>query len=81
MFQEIAVALWKALPQFRGDSSARPFVYRVAHNTAIRFVTSHNRRTAQEGAVLELGAEPASLDNPERNAIRNQQWQTLWRGA
>ena len=81
LFQEIAVALWKALPHFRGDSSERTFVYRIAHNTAIRFVTSQNRRTAWERAALEDEAEPASSDNPERDAIRNQQWQTLWRAV
>ena len=81
LFQEIAVALWKALPNYRGDSSERTFVYRVAHNTAIRFVTLQNRRTTRERAVSESTHEPASHSDPERDAIRNQQWQNLWRAV
>jgi RNA polymerase sigma factor (sigma-70 family) len=78
LFQEIAVVLWKALPKFRGDCSERTFVYRVAHNTAIRFVTSQQRRSGREHAVFENEVEPASPDNPELDAIRNQQWNALW---
>lgn len=81
LFQEIAVALWKALPKFRGDSSERTFVYRVAHNTAIRFVSSRHRRSSLEQAGFENEAEPASPDNPELDAIRNQQWKALWRAV
>jgi RNA polymerase sigma-70 factor (ECF subfamily) len=74
-------ALWKALPKFRGDSSERTFVYRVAHNTAIRFVSSQHRRSGREHAVFENEADPASSDNPELDAIRNQQWEALWRAV
>jgi RNA polymerase sigma factor (sigma-70 family) len=81
LFQEIAVALWKALPKFRGDSSERTFVYRVAHNTAIRFVSLEHRRSDREYAVYENETEPASPDNPELDAIRNQQWKALWRAV
>jgi RNA polymerase sigma-70 factor (ECF subfamily) len=81
LFQEIAVALWKALPNYRGDSSERTFVYRVAHNTAIRFVSSPNRRATREQVALDVANEPVSLSDPERDAIRNQQWQKLWRAV
>ena len=71
LFQEITVALWRALPRFRQDSSERTFIYRVAHNTAIDFVTSDRLRKAREHAG-EPPAEPAGPDDPERDAIRNQ---------
>ncbi len=71
LFQEITVALWRALPRFRQDSSERTFVYRVAHNTAIDFVTSDRRRKAREHSG-EPPADPASMDDPEADAIRNQ---------
>lgn len=35
LFQEICLALWQALPRFRGDASERTFVFRVAHNRGI----------------------------------------------
>lgn len=78
LFQEIAVALWKALPKFRGDSSERTFVYRVAHNTAIRYVSSQQRRSGREHSMFERDGEVANSDNPELAAIRNQQWEALW---
>jgi len=37
LLQEILVAVWRALPTFRGDSSERTFVYRVAMNRARTF--------------------------------------------
>lgn len=44
--QEIAVALVKALPRFRGDSSERTYVLRIAHNVGITFMASARRRRA-----------------------------------
>src|SRR5690606_15775558 len=35
LFQEITIQLWKAYPQFRGDSKFTTWAYRVALNTAI----------------------------------------------
>jgi RNA polymerase sigma factor (sigma-70 family) len=34
LLQEIALALWTALPQFRGDASKGTWLYRIANNTA-----------------------------------------------
>jgi RNA polymerase sigma-70 factor (ECF subfamily) len=36
--QEILLALWRALPTYRGDSSLRTFVARIAHNRAATHV-------------------------------------------
>jgi RNA polymerase sigma factor (sigma-70 family) len=33
--QEIALAIWQALPGFRGECSERSFVYRIAHNRGL----------------------------------------------
>ncbi len=32
LLQEILLALWRALPRFRGECSEKTFVFRVAHN-------------------------------------------------
>ena len=34
LFQDIFLAVWRALPGFRGDSSVRTWLYRIAHNVA-----------------------------------------------
>ncbi len=44
LMQEVLTALWRALPRFRGESSERTFVLRVAHNRGITFAIRHRRR-------------------------------------
>jgi RNA polymerase sigma-70 factor (ECF subfamily) len=77
LFQEIAMALWTALPRFRGDSSERTWVYRVAHNTAISFAASRRRRRARE-RTDDVKREPASSAHQEGAAIDRQQRDLLW---
>jgi RNA polymerase sigma-70 factor (ECF subfamily) len=77
LLQEIALALWTALPRFRGESSERTWVYRVAHNTGISYIAGHRRRTAREWAVVP-SREPASGSNPEVEAIDREQQRRLW---
>jgi RNA polymerase sigma factor (sigma-70 family) len=36
--QETALAIWQALPHFRGECSERTFVYRIAHNRGLTHV-------------------------------------------
>src|ERR1700733_898409 len=36
--QEIALAIWQALPHFRGECSERTFVFRIAHNRGLPHV-------------------------------------------
>lgn len=80
LLQEIALALWTALPRFRGDASERTWLYRVAHNTAISFVTSHDRRAKREkaGEVPEVAALGG---NPESGAIEEQKRVRLYRAV
>jgi DNA-directed RNA polymerase specialized sigma24 family protein len=33
--QELGLAIWGALPRFRGECSERTFVYRIAHNRGV----------------------------------------------
>jgi RNA polymerase sigma-70 factor (ECF subfamily) len=77
LLQEIALALWTALPRFRGDSSERTWLYRVAHNTALTYIAGRKRRTDRELKVTPP-IEPVSAANPESEAIRRQQQDQLW---
>lgn len=63
LFQEILLALWRALPSFRGDASERTFVFRVAHNVAATHVR-HVSRSSREGAQLsnEIESPGAAAD-------------------
>ena len=71
------MALWTALPRFRGDASERTFVYRVAHNTAIRFTTKRTWRARHEQQVDPI-SEPPSDENPEADVIDRQRRERLW---
>ncbi len=54
LVQEIAVALWQAIPKFRGEASERTWLYRIAHNTAITALTKLRRRGKRESAIEDL---------------------------
>jgi RNA polymerase sigma-70 factor (ECF subfamily) len=56
--QEIFLAVWRALPTFRGESSLRSFAARIAHNRAV----THVARCAQLPNLVEL---PGDLPSPE----------------
>jgi RNA polymerase sigma-70 factor (ECF subfamily) len=53
LFQDIFLAVWRALPAFRGDSSPRTWLYRVAHNVALTWQTRARRRHSRETALHE----------------------------
>jgi RNA polymerase sigma-70 factor, ECF subfamily len=38
LMQDILVAIWRALPRFRGESSERTFLFRIAHNRGCTFL-------------------------------------------
>jgi len=63
LLQEIAFAIWRALPRFRGESSERTFLFRIAHNRAITYLAQ--RRPTTIAADDELELEDARPD-PER---------------
>jgi RNA polymerase sigma-70 factor (ECF subfamily) len=57
--QEIAIAIWKAMPSFRGRASERSYVMRIAQNRAITF----RLRLARNRALFRpLEVEPAALE-------------------
>jgi RNA polymerase sigma-70 factor (ECF subfamily) len=53
LFPEIALALWTALPRFRGESSERTWLYRVAHNVARTFAARAATKLVAEKRELE----------------------------
>ncbi len=78
LVQEIALAIWRALPHFRGECSERTFTFRIAHNRAVTYLT---RRRAQKVDDVEI-AELADLaPNPEASLARNQQGARLQRAV
>jgi RNA polymerase sigma-70 factor (ECF subfamily) len=61
LVQDIWLAVWRALPSFRGDASLKTFVFRIAHN---RSVTELTRRRAEFGDPGELDQLADSAPGP-----------------
>jgi RNA polymerase sigma factor (sigma-70 family) len=67
--QDIALALWTALPRFRGECSERTLVFRVAHNRALTHVT---RGAKLHGSLDEAAEIPDTRATPESEASNSQ---------
>jgi RNA polymerase sigma-70 factor (ECF subfamily) len=74
LFQEIAVALWRALPKFRGECSERTFLFRVAHNRSIDYLRRHREIASSLEADTPLRD---SRPNPEAGLAQEQQGERL----
>jgi RNA polymerase sigma-70 factor, ECF subfamily len=68
LFQEIALALWSALPGYRGSASERTWIYRVAHNVALSFRAKHQRRHSREEPLEDAAIAPG-FDCDERRIL------------
>lgn len=66
LMQEIWFAVWRALPSFRGDSSLRSFVARIAGNRAATHVARAVR--TPRGEEVDEGL-PDSREDPETAAL------------
>jgi RNA polymerase sigma-70 factor (ECF subfamily) len=62
LLQDVLLAVWKAIPAFRGQAKPATYLYRVSHNAALLWVrkeTNYRRR------VERFGALPAEATSPE----------------
>jgi RNA polymerase sigma factor (sigma-70 family) len=70
LVQDIWLAVWQALPRFRGESSERTFVFRIAHNRAISHIDYSQRRRVE---LLEEDAPIATGDPDPETSLSQQQ--------
>jgi RNA polymerase sigma-70 factor (ECF subfamily) len=69
LFQDIFLAVWRALPGFRGDASVRTWLYRIAHNVALTWQTRHRRRQSRE-SPLSADSEAGTQIDLRRIALK-----------
>ena len=60
--QEIFLAVWRALPGFRGDASVRTWLYRIAHNVALTWRVRHRRRQSRESVLVDDTVAVTEID-------------------
>ncbi|WP_043320144.1 RNA polymerase sigma factor [Microbulbifer sp. HZ11] len=77
LVQEIWLAIWRALPGFRGDSSLRTFAYRIAHNRSVTQLA--RRRDSEDSEVLETVAD--ERPGPEAQLERSRDAERLMRAV
>ena len=72
--QQILLAVWQALPSFRGDSALKTFIARIAQNRAISYVAREVRqpRLAEMPERVEANdpsPEDSAIDASERRSL------------
>ena len=74
LLQEIFVAIWRALPRFRGECSERTFVFRIAHNRGLTHIARRRLPTTELTGDLEVVDAKLS---PEQALAAQQQHKRL----
>lgn len=75
LMQEIWLAVWQALPRFRGECSERTFVFRIAHNRAVSHIDYSQRRHVEP--LDEDAPFAAPGPDPETSLSQQQRHQRL----
>jgi RNA polymerase sigma-70 factor (ECF subfamily) len=70
LLQEILVAIWRALPQFRGEASERTFVFRVGHNRGAAFVSRRRVHHSLDASSPVADPRPNADERLEQDADR-----------
>jgi RNA polymerase sigma factor (sigma-70 family) len=76
LLQDIALGLWRAMPQWRGEGSLRSFVARIAHNRCVSHIVAqkrHNHVEFSESTLIDRHADP------HRDAVSQQRYERLQR--
>lgn len=70
LLQEVHLALWQSLSQYKADCSLRTWVYRVAHNVGVSHVQRSLRHAERHSMTLEeidsLPSETTEINETER---------------
>jgi RNA polymerase sigma factor (sigma-70 family) len=74
LFQDIAMAIWQALPRFRQECSDRTFLFRIAHNRGISYVS---RRRLPVAAIVEDMDVPDMRSDPVAALVNQQEGEQL----
>ena len=77
LVQEIAIALWRALPAYRGDASRRTWLYRIAHNVAISASVKRRHRERREGAHDNLPEVASAAAGAEQDLLAEEMREAL----
>jgi len=81
--QEVFIKVFRALPNFRGDSSFYTWIYRIAVNTSKNYLVSRSRRIQnsqvefEEAESFNTNEDHRNLDTPDAVYARGELEQTM----
>jgi RNA polymerase sigma-70 factor (ECF subfamily) len=77
LLQEIAAGIWKSLPGFRAEASERTWIYRIAHNIAIRRSSQTRVRSAREPGIESTFDQPSGERSAEDTLLLREKQRAL----
>jgi RNA polymerase sigma factor (sigma-70 family) len=81
LVQDIHVAIWQALPKFRGEANVRTYIARIAQNRAITHVTREARRPRSAPLDDIVDVMPSDAAGPEDAATETETRRRLQRAV
>ena len=54
LFQEISLQVWRSIPKFRSESAVTTWLYRIALNTAIKWITKEKRYQDKQRSIDQI---------------------------
>jgi len=72
LFQEMVLAIWQALPNFRAESSVRTYLFRIARNRAIAFLISRRKMQSEDETPLVADHRPDPQQQMEAKEKREE---------
>lgn len=64
--QEIFLRIWRYINNFRGDSSLKTWIFRIAYTTSINYAKKHKKFTSENEMIPNT---IKSNDNPHKDAV------------
>lgn len=62
LYQEVVINLWKAYPNFRGESKQSTWIYRIALNTCVTFFRRSKNKPAYVDITMDVPDIPDNND-------------------
>ena len=77
LLQEITLAVWQALEKFKGDSSIKTYILRVAHNKSITHVAYHAKQPRNDSYCEVETPQPSQQASTDVQIAQQQQIQSM----
>ncbi|GGW91370.1 RNA polymerase sigma factor [Alteromonas halophila] len=77
LLQEIALAVWQGLERFKGNSSLKTYVLKIAHNRAVSHIAGQVRRRDEIDMAKMPQAEASDHSEPDMAYAQQQKMHAL----